>query len=204
MLFEVPVKIVNVCPAVVVTVVSVAGGGGVAGRGATAPLSVAERSRRYRERKKAASRQARGYSWPALEESNLVSMRHGAHSRLMGPEASGILAEVEAMPSLPPFIRDPSYAYQLETWAESEAMARRARRWIAGLPDEVAFTSAKAGSAAPAEVARRIEAHAASMRAAALLTPASRARLAAALREPERDLARELALEELRQAGEPA
>jgi hypothetical protein len=166
---------------------------GVAGNGGNGPLSATERSRRFRARRAAERRQPRGYSWPPAEPGNLLAVRHGAHSpRLVGPEAAELHGEMMTTPGLPPFIRDESYRFALAAWAQAEAMAARGERWLAGMSDEDAFQSRKAGSAAPAEVIRRLQAHAAALRARCGLDPASRVKMLAALKEPERDLAKEI------------
>lgn len=176
---------------------------GVAGNGNGRAMTATERSRRFRARRAAERQQARGYSWPAAEPGNMLAVTHGAHSpRLVGPAAQQIHDEMLATPGLPPFIGDQSYRYALAGWALAEAAAERGERWLATLTDEEVFQSKKAGSAAPAEVVRRLQAHAAAMRARCGLDPASRVKMLAALKPEQRDIAKEMmVLQDEEEAG---
>lgn len=108
-----------------------------------APLSNAERQRRYRERKAERARAGSGVSgdgsWspafpgqrPPFAQANQLAVRHGAFSaRLTGPLREQIAAELLADPATPDYVREGYAAAAVAAWAQAEAECRRLReRW---------------------------------------------------------------------------
>lgn len=97
-----------------------------------APLSPAERARRYRERKREAAKQPRGYRWPDAGPGNELATVHGANSeRRIAPLADQIAASLLSDPDTPPYLQEPSYAAVIRAWSRAEAVVSLLWDWLA-------------------------------------------------------------------------
>ena len=121
---------------------------------------------------------ARGYRWKDAQPGNELAKRHGAHSeRYVSPLAEAIARELLDDPATPGYLSEPLFRAAVAAWARSEAKAALVAEYLEGLSIEDQMMPPKAGTAAPLEVWRRLEAAAVTHRAHLGLTPLSRARL---------------------------
>jgi len=152
-------------------------------------MSGAERARAYRRRRRERARTS-GVILYGL--GNQAARKHGAHAADVDGAAAGRLAD----PGLPDYLRLPVFAEAAAVAFRRVEQAARIGEWVASLPVEVAMTPVKAGSSAPAEIARMQDQTALAALSALGLTPASAARFARALEGSGRPDLALLALEE--------
>ncbi len=123
--------------------------------GTVTALTGAERTRRWRERKKAQEGQERSSgvqadgSWaPAFPgqrapftPGHTLSLTHGANSpRIVGPLAAKIRAELLGDPDCPAYLRDRGWRFTIESWSEARAELVLLRDWRDKLTAEEAAT----------------------------------------------------------------
>ena len=117
---------------------------GVTLRGAQGPKDAtgAERSRRYRLRKKKAARVRKGNgSWPPFEAGNEASMTHGATTeKYVGPLAEQIVEALLNDPDCPPHLRKTIYRPAVNRWARAEAEAKLITDWLSDFSIEQALS----------------------------------------------------------------
>jgi hypothetical protein len=190
------------------------------------PLSGAERTRRWRERRsqgqnagageipadtdvtgvRAASGNgagkgpARGYSWPPFEPGNAAAFVHGAFSeRAIAPRAEALARAVLEDGEFPDHVRSPVFRISLAAWTRAEAVASLLFDHLITLGAEQMMTPRLAGTRAPVDLWRAADAHAAKLRGELGLSPVSYARIAKDLGIANR--ASEDALERMAKAG---
>jgi hypothetical protein len=108
------------------------------------PMTGAERTARYRERKRREKAERAGSgvqadgSWvpefaaqrPPFTPGNEAALIHGARSPAkIGPLAAEIRAELLTHPECPAYLRDPGWRYTLESWSEARAELVLLRAW---------------------------------------------------------------------------
>ncbi len=81
---------------------------------------------------------------------NQAARKHGAYASDLDAAAAARLREA----GMPEYLSSPQFADALEVVRRRVEAAQRIGRWVAGLSDEEQMTPLKAGSSAPAEVAR--------------------------------------------------
>jgi hypothetical protein len=105
------------------------------------PLTATERSRRHRERKRQAGKQAHG-RWATAEPGNLLALRHGAASpRFVDPLSRDIVETLLADPGCPPHLHQSRYAAALASWGRAEACCRLIAAWLSGMDVTAALTA---------------------------------------------------------------
>ena len=117
---------------------------------APAPLSNAERQRRFKERRRAERaaaeaeqaraaelKPARGYSWEPFQPGHTRSVTSGIHSeRMLMPRAEAILLQAKADPSWPHYLNEPVYAAAVSAWARAEAAVQLYTEYLEGQTPE--------------------------------------------------------------------
>jgi len=155
-----------------------------------APLSGAERARRFRQRKRAGARQARGYSWEPFAPGNTAALVHGIHSeRALAPVVQQLADVLLGEGNTPPYLQAIEFAPAVRAWLRAEAQALLGSEWLESMSVEARFEPKKAGTAAPAEIVRKLETAAAGHRQRLGLDPLSKARLGRDVTGAQLDLA---------------
>ena len=172
------------------------------------PLSAAERSRRYRQRK-AAERQGAHGSREAFQPGNTLSVIHGRSSEaVVSPIVDRLHAEFGELlggAETPGYLMPAEFSLMLRSLLRAEAEAEALWQWLQTLTPEQRTTPRRAGSAAtPSEQWRKLDAHCVTLRRELGLSPLARIRIGAALSPKDPDLATLLAAihEDQRQQNE--
>jgi hypothetical protein len=161
------------------------------------PLTGAERTRRWRERRrqdpqdataaadgevtgvrKGTGTPARGYSWPPFQPGHTVNLVHGARcEKMIAPRAQALETAVMESAEFPDLVRSPVFRMSLTAWTRAEAVASLLYEYIAGLEPGEMMTPRLAGTRAPVDLWRTAESHAAKLRGELGLTPTGYAKI---------------------------